>query len=94
MLLETHFDFKIHCSTLSPLKSITIVDLQLVVRSKCHHEKNRCADAIVEAISLWTSFILLIALHFHCVYANLLIFVSTLIPSLQMLSLSHTLSLC
>jgi hypothetical protein len=93
MLLKTHFDVKIHCSTLSPLKSITIVDLQLLIKSKCHHEKNRCADAIVEAISLSTSFILLIALNFCCVYANLLISVLTLIPSLQMLSPSNMLSL-
>ncbi len=32
---------------------------------KCRYEKKRCADAIVEVISLLTSFILLIALHFR-----------------------------
>ncbi len=47
---------------------INIVDLWFVVRSKCHYEKNRCADAIVEAISLLTPFILLIALHFLYVF--------------------------
>jgi hypothetical protein len=47
---------------------IFIVDLQLVVGSKCCYENNRCADAIVEAISLSTSFILLIALHFCYVF--------------------------
>jgi hypothetical protein len=45
-----------------------IVDLRLVVGSKCCYEKNRCADAIVEAISLSTSLILLIALHFRNVF--------------------------
>ncbi len=38
-------------------------NLRLVIGSKCRYEKNRYADAIVEAISLSTSFILLIALH-------------------------------
>ena len=45
-----------------------IVDLSLVVGSKCNHEKNRCADAIVEVISLSASFILIIALYFHYVF--------------------------
>ncbi len=68
-----------------------IVDLQLVIGSKCCYEKNRCADAIVEAISLWTSFHP--AYHFAFplyVYANLSIFVPMPSPSLQMLCLSHT----
>jgi hypothetical protein len=38
--------------------------MQLVIRSKCRYEKNRCADAIVEAISLSASFFLLIAFAF------------------------------
>jgi hypothetical protein len=45
-----------------------IVDLRLVIESKCRYEKNRCTDAIVEVISLSTSFILLIALHFRNVF--------------------------
>jgi hypothetical protein len=35
---------------------------------KCHNEKNRCAIGIAEAITLSTSFILLIALHFCYVF--------------------------
>ncbi len=70
-----------------------IVDLRFVVVYKCHHEKNRCADVTVEAISLSTTLIVLIALHFCCVYANLLIFVLTLSPPLQTLPLTHTLCL-
>ncbi len=47
------------------MSSFTIIGyMRLVIRSKCHYEKNRCADAIVEAISLSASFVLLIAFHF------------------------------
>ncbi len=45
-----------------------IVDLQLVVRFKCRYEKNRCADVNEEVISLSTSFIMLITLHFCYVF--------------------------
>jgi hypothetical protein len=57
--------------TLTMTLIIIIVDLPLVVRSKCGYEKNRCADAIVEAISLLTSFILFIASHFHYVFMQI-----------------------
>jgi hypothetical protein len=77
-----------------PTINIIIVDLRLVIRSKCCYEKNRYAHVIVVAISLSTSFILLVALHFFAyVYANLLLFVPMLPPSLQALCLSHTLCL-
>jgi hypothetical protein len=70
------------------------VDLQLVIRSEISlWEKqmpwiNSGSDILIDTIHP--------AYHFAfqlCVYANLLIFVQILSPSLQMLCLSHTLSL-
>ncbi len=69
--------------------------MQLVIGSKCHYEKNRCADLIVGGDILIG--IICPAFHiafpFH-VFVNLLIFVQTLLPSFSCtLPLMQTLSL-
>ncbi len=46
-------------------KFCDIIDLLLVIGAEMSLWENRCAVAIVEKISLSTSFILLIALHFR-----------------------------
>ncbi len=65
-----HLIYLAHLKCVTHLKYMThvwyICDLSLDL--KCHYEKNRFAIAIVEVISLSTSFILLIALHFHYVF--------------------------
>jgi len=81
------------CFEISKVLIQFIVDLQLVIRSKCCYEKNRWANVIVEAISLSTSFILLITLHFHCVFMRICWSLYWRCSPLFQCSASHTRSL-
>jgi hypothetical protein len=71
LLIEYHLSDRHIRGTKSVAITKIIVDLRLVIGSKCRYEKNRCADAIVEAISLLTSFILLMALHFRYMFTRI-----------------------